>query len=160
MPPADGLLQCQLTQIRPKTESRSRARRHRPSTVVAPATVASPKRHSAELTHRVRTAHHRLRRRYDRLPPLLLPSGTTTRLFWTVCAPQPDPPIDNGLQINLRTQDNVLRAEIRSAASEQRHTARWSARSLRARRSRKNRGHGWHCCDGCRARARRPRVCE
>ena len=24
----------------------------------------------------------------------------------------------------------------------------------------KNRGHGWHCCDGCRARARRPRVCE
>ena len=32
------MLQLQLTQIRPKTESRSRARRHRPSTVVAPAT--------------------------------------------------------------------------------------------------------------------------
>ena len=154
------MLQSQLGQIGYKTESRSRARRHRPSSVVAPATVASPKRHSAELTHRVRTAHHRLRRRYDRLPPLLSPSRTTTRSFHAVCTPQPDPPIDNGLQINLRTQDNVLRAEIRSAASEQRHTARWSARSFARRRSRKNRGHGWHCCDGCRARARRPRLCE
>ena len=60
------MMQLQLTQIRPKTESRPRARRHRPSTVVAPATQGTGGEHHVPLGPWFAGCRAKLRCRADR----------------------------------------------------------------------------------------------
>ena len=134
-------------------------RRHRPSSVVTPAAVAWPERHPAELGHHACIGWCRARRRIDRIPSLLVPSHTSRKRFglWALhsqICPQPR------YATRWPHSPHVTECGQRAFCAGYGPIWLWSARSFARRRSRKNRGRGWHYCDGCRARARRPRVCE
>ena len=72
-----GWLQPQLRQKRPNTKSAFGRSADHPVPTLTPGAMAWPKWHSAELSHRVRIAHHRARHERAHLPSPLQSHGSS-----------------------------------------------------------------------------------